>query len=493
MDMSPKRKDIPMWAKTGHAKPVTRRDFLSAGLIPFAAWAVGPSLSVLLNPLRAEAQVACGAMSASGSYIPFITVNLSGGASLAGGIVTKDLNGGYLPSYSKVGGGSGPNLSYNIVKDFGDMEFPGTAIGGNTAGLVSKFLMGVRNPRGANNAPRPTALDKAAFLWQAVASNDDSAMNPFDVTGLVLKMGLQGGKLPNLGRSDTSTGINQKPAMLPPPAPFVVGNVNDLANALGYTAGLSSLTTNQKAAVARTIANLSSSQLARLATTPAQAAVTGLVDCAGVKNVDLVATGGGDVNPYAVTGIGAEIARIWGVAVTDRTSMDATFGAMVYNAISGNASTVNLNLGGYDYHDSTRTTGDTRDQNAGEVIGKILETAEYLKKPVFVYVCSDGATVSMDSSTADSPWVSDRGIAGVQYMIAYSPNGRPSLSSNQIGGFNTGQAADGRFATGNSPELAAQAVFANYAAWNGRIDFLEANRILGDAALRGSAIKLAKG
>ncbi len=490
--MGPKRnKDIPMWAKTGHAKPVTRREFLGAGLIPFAAWAVGPSLGVLLNPLRAEAQAACAAAS-TGGFMPFITLNLSGGASLAGGIVTKTINGAVLSSYSKVGQGSGPNLSYNITKEFGDMEFPGTAIGGNTAGLVSKFLMGVRNPRNANNAPTPAALAKTSFIWQAVASNDDSAMNPFDVTGLVLKMGLQGGKLPNLGRSDTSTGLNAKSAVLPPPAPFIVGNVNDLANALGYTAGLQGLTSGQKTSVARTIASLTSAQLQRMATTPAQEAVTKLIDCAGVKNVDLIATGGGDVNPYSVATTGAALAGIWGVPVTDRTSQNATFGAMVYNAITGNASTVNLNLGGYDYHDSTRATGDTRDLAAGQVIGKILETADYLQKPVFIYVCSDGATVSMDSATADSPWVSDRGIAGVQYMIAFHPSGRPAVSGTQIGGFNAGQAADGSFPTGNSPELAAQAVFANYAAWNGRMDFVEANRILGDANVRGQAIKLQK-
>lgn len=490
--MSPKRKDVPMWAKTGHAKPVTRRDFLGAGLIPFAAYAVAPSLSMLLTPMSAEAQAACGAATATG-YIPFITIKLSGGASLAGGIVTKDLNGNFLPSYSKVGGGSGPTYSYNVTKDFGDMEFPGVAIGGTTTGLVSKFLQGARNPRNVNNAPRPAALDKASFVWQAVSSNDDSAMNPFDITGLVIKMGLQGGKLPNLGRADTSTGIGAKSTLVPPPAPFVVGNVNDLANALGYTAGLKDLSTAQKTAVARTIASMTSSQLQRLATTAPQQAVTSLVDCAGVKNVDLIASGGGDVNPYTVATLGTDLAAIWGVQATDRTSQNATFGAMVYNAISGNASTVNLEMGGYDYHDNTRTTGDTRDLAAGEVVGKILETAAYLKKPVFVYVCSDGATVSAEASTADGMWVSDRGIAGVQYMIGYHPTARPVVTGTQIGGFNTSQAADGRFATGNSPELASQAVFANYAAWNGRTDFLEANRVLGDQALRDLTIKFQKG
>jgi hypothetical protein len=487
--MSPKRKDLPMWAKLGHAKPSNRREFLQAGIIPFAAWMVGPSLSVLLNPLRAEAATTCGGATGANA-IPFITINLSGGASLAGGIVTKTLNGDYLPSYTKVGGGIGPNQSYSITTEFGGMEFPGTAIGGATTGLVSKFLMGVRNPRNVAGAARPTALDNTAFLWQAVSSNDDTRMNPFDVTGLVLKMGLSGGKLPNLGSVDTPTGIAQQPTLLPPPAPFIVGSVTDLTNALSYASGLTGLTIGQKASLARTIAGLTGSQLQRLQTTPAATAVTSLIDCAGIKNAEMVATGGGDINPFIVPTLGTNLATIWD---TQNKPMNETFGAMVYNAIVGNASTVNLNLGGYDYHDNTRTTGNARDLAAGELVGKILETAAYLQKPVFVYVCSDGATVSEDSTVADSPWVSDRGVAGTQYMLAYHPNGRPALSSNQIGGFNSGQAADPNFATGNSPDLAAQAVFANYASWNGKVDFLEANRVLGDANMRNQVIKLQKG
>jgi hypothetical protein len=480
-----------MWAKLGHGKPVTRRDFLSTGIIPFAAWAVAPSLATILNPLKAYGADQCAAAGA-GSFIPFITLNLSGGAGLAGQVVVKNLQGDNIKSYTKLGQGNGPGLSYNISKEFGKVDFAGTAIGGNTQGNVSKFLTGVRDPRNQNL--RIAALDKSAFVWQAVASNDDTSNNPVDVTGLVLKMGLQGSKLPNLGRTDTSTGINQKPAVLPPPAPFVVGNVNDLANALGYSAALNNLSMKQKGALARVIASLSGSQVRRIGETDNATVITNLVDCAGIKNVDLIATGGGDVNPFAVGGtVTSELARIWGVNANDRTSQNATFAAMVYNGISGNASTINLNMGGYDYHDNTRTTGDTRDLEAGRVVGKILETAEMLKKPVFLFVCSDGATTSMESGTADSVWVSDRGIAGIQYMISYDPIKRPETSSTQVGGFNEGQAADGKFATANNPELAAQAVFANYAALNGKMDFLEQNRILGDAALRAQAIKFEKG
>ena len=487
--MSRVRRQIPMWAKTGHAKPVTRRDFLAAGIIPFSAWVVGPSLATLLNPLRAEAADLC-ASGSSQTFIPFITLNLAGGAGLAGQIVAKTVDGANLRSYTKLGQGNGPGLSFTPTQEFGAVDFAGAAIGGNTQGLVSKFLQGVRDPRAANM--RSAALDNAAFVWQAVASGDDSAMNPADITGLVLKMGLSGSKLPNLGRSDTSTGIGQKPTVVPPPAPFVVGKVDDLVNALGYAAALKDLKLSQKSALARVIASLSGSQLKRIGETDGATAVTQLVDCAGIKNVDLISQGGGDVNPYSVNGVGAEIARIWGVQANDRTSQNATFGAMVYNGISGNASTVNLNLGGYDYHDNSRTTGDTRDLAAGQIVGKIIETAAYLKKPVFIFICSDGATASADSATADSAWVSDRGIAGVQYMIAYDPAKRPETSGSHIGGFNEGQAADGKFPTASNVELASQAVFANYAAMNGQMAFLEQNRIL-DSSLRGQVIKFQKG
>lgn len=480
-----------MWAKLGHARPTTRREFLASGLIPFSAWALAPSLSTLLLPAEARAQASDCSGSGGPNYIPFITLNLAGGSGLHSQLVVKNLDGGNISSYTKLGLGFGPGLSFNPEKEFGNVEFAGTAIGGNVTGLVSKFLTGVRDPRAENT--RLTALDKTAFIWSAVASTDDNSNNPFDVSGLAVKMGLTGSMLANLGVSDTSTGIRQKPAMLPPPAPFIVGNVNDLTNALGYASALGDMSQSQKSALARVISRFSGSQIRRIASTTGATALEKIIDCAGVRNADLLAKGSGDVNPLAVGGaLSTELARIWEVQTNDRTSRDAIFGSLVYNALSGNAATVGLNVGGHDYHDNTRTTGNARDLDAGQIIGKILETAAYVKKPVFIYVCSDGSVVSADSSTADAPWASDRGIAGMQYILAYHPNGRPATSGFQIGGFNDGQAADGKFPTSTSAELAAQAVFANYASWNGRMDFLEQYRILGDAALRQKAIKLQK-
>ena len=48
------------------------------------------------------------------------------------------------------------------------------------------------------------------------------------------------------------------------------------------------------------------------------------------------------------------------------------------------------------------------------------------------------------------------------YIIAYRPEGRPVTTGPQIGGYTSGQEADGNSPIGSNPEAAAQAVFANY-------------------------------
>jgi hypothetical protein len=68
----------------------------------------------------------------------------------------------------------------------------------------------------------------------------------------------------------------------------------------------------------------------------------------------------------------------------------------------------------------------------------------------------------------------------------YDPTRRPVVSSNQIGSFTDGQAADDKFVTGNDAARAAQAVFANYLQFNKRLaDF---NRVVGRNALDASAL-----
>ena len=63
--------------------------------------------------------------------------------------------------------------------------------------------------------------------------------------------------------------------------------------------------------------------------------------------------------------------------------------------VEGKAGAGTLEFGGYDYHNSTRSTGEQRDfELAGEVIGAALEFAARRGQDLMIYVFSDGSVFS---------------------------------------------------------------------------------------------------
>jgi hypothetical protein len=459
--MAKDKKEIPLWARTGHAKPVTRRDFLASGLIPFSASMLLPNWTKLLLPSEAQAAAVNCSVGAS-DLIPFVTLNLSGGAGLCGNYIATNQGGEMLPSYSIMGLGKAPP----VENEFGRVGFAGL----NGGQLISKFLQGLRTSA-------PTALAKTAFVAICVRSRDDSAENRFAADGLVASAGLQGALLPNLGqRPNSLSGIGQEPSTVNPPTPLVVNNFSALTSSLGYAGALgANLKTAQKESLAKLISRLSESQSRKIASIRSGQEIKTLLDCAGVKNEDLVRAGTNVVDPRTDAAAGGMLSTIWGInGGTNGTDKNLIFGSMVYNALKGNAGSVGLEIGGYDYHDGSRATGDSKDLEAGQAAGRILESAAALNKPVFLYVTSDGATSSVNSDAQGAAWTSDRGTAGLAFMLYFNPSGRPETSGSQIGWFNEGQVADETLVTGNSPEAAAAAVFANYLVANKRLDLYQA-------------------
>lgn len=444
------KKEMPIWAKLGHSKPVTRREFLGYGMIPFAASALVPGALGLLTGLDAEA-AECAAASAV-QLAPFVTINLSGGASLSSNYLPRLASGAVLPSYTKMGMGNNTGANaLTLTTEFGVNSFStpnGQAIGQLVAGIRA-------------NADAAT-LANTAFVAVCVQSQDDTSNNKFDATGLVFKGGLVGSLIPNLGRQASRTGLSQQASLVNPPPPLIVRSFNDIANSIGYTRALqTSLSVAQRGKLANLVGNLSTSQARKLASVNNMAGVSNLVECAGIKNVELAA--GAAIDPVA----NAAIATRWGINAQTAANNEArVFSAMVYNGLLGQAGTINLERGGYDYHDGTRTNGDTRDREAGQLIGRVLDSARILGKKVMVYVTSDGSVVSDENAAPGANWVSDRGGAGLAMMFFYDPAGRPATTGFQIGDYTTGQVANDRTPVGNSPELAAQAVFANWAKFN---------------------------
>ena len=146
---------------------------------------------------------------------------------------------------------------------------------------------------------------------------------------------------------------------------------------------------------------------------------------------------------------------------------------MAYNSLQFQSGPAHITLGGYDYHNGTRTRGNTKDLEAGTLIGQLIATADYLQKPIFIMVTTDGATGSPDSSELDVPWTTDFGRASGLYMITYNPTKRPETSKQQLGRLLESQAVDESFILSKEPERATLGVFANYCSLIGRMDLLD--------------------
>jgi hypothetical protein len=125
--------------------------------------------------------------------------------------------------------------------------------------------------------------------------------------------------------------------------------------------------------------------------------------------------------------------------------------------LNGYAGAGTISMGGFDYHDSTRATGEQRNFKAGQMIGAVLEYAQRVKSPVMIYVFSDGslsATSTPDTSTngrGKLGWQGDNQSTASTFFLVYSPNGRPTptngAASQQIGYFS----ADGSVVSTSSP------------------------------------------
>lgn len=464
-----KKKEIPMWAQLGHGRPVTRREMLSTGLLPFAAAITMPSwIDFFRLPEAKAADLQCQGNQPS-DLSAFITVNLAGGASLGANYVPTQANGDLLNSYKVMGLGVTAKLP--IEREFGNVPFAGMVQGR----LISQFLAGLR-------VGAPSALSKTAFLALCTRTRDDSLTNTMCIDGLLYKAGLKGTLLPNIGQRNTQTGINQAAAVLIPPTPLRVTSLASMTGALNYSASLGSrLSVKQRQDLARLISNLSESQTRRLASMDAGSALKTAIDCAGVHNINMAQTGSELIDPRRNKDFVSEFYKIWGVnSSTLSDDRDLVFGAITYNALKGQCGSAGLVMSGYDYHDDTRTTGDERDFIAGQAIGRMLETALALGKPLTVYVCTDGHCSSAYSESYSSSWISDRGTAGVSYMLMFDPKGRPKTTGFQIGSFTNGQVAAENTPVGSRMEAAATSIFANYLAFNGKMDRFDsiAGRIL---------------
>jgi hypothetical protein len=151
--------------------------------------------------------------------------------------------------------------------------------------------------------------------------------------------------------------------------------------------------------------------------------------------------------------------------------------------VNGFAGAGTIELGGYDYHDSTRATGERKDFSAGQVMGSLLEYAARRSRPLMLYVFSDGSVASdgqLDNSAAGRGkgiWKGDNSSTASVFMLVYDPNGRPRMTTptaNQLGYFRpSGSVETAATRVSDAVDLLAEAIVLNYMALHddvGRLD-----------------------
>jgi hypothetical protein len=466
-----------------HRPPVTRREFLGRGMLSAGATLVGVSslFSLFANPRKAYATLApdiqalvtspCNIRAGAGK-IPFIAFDLAGGGNIAGSNALVGGPGGQLDFLSTAG--------YNKLGLPGNM-IPNASVGaGNfvntTLGLAmhsdSAYLRGI-----AQRAATTTMNNVNGAVIPAI-SQTDTDLNPHNPMYGIHSAGAAGDLLVLIGTEATASGGNSMaPAYMIDPTvnPTVVTNPSDVTGLVNTGSLVGLLDQADAVSVLESVERISAAKLGQVSTNiPSQdAAIKDLVQCSYVDSAYLVDRYGNAITALDPT----KDKNITGIfSATDLQDSDFLATASVMKmVVNGYAGAGTIEMGGFDYHDGTRATGEQRDYKAGQCIGACLEYAARVGLPLMIYVFSDGAIVSSgmpDNSVngrGKGAWMADNSATAASLMLVYDPKAKPSAITHQIGYYN----ADGSVMSTSSPaanavNLLAETVILNYMALHGQ-------------------------
>jgi hypothetical protein len=461
----PRHPDAPQ-RHGSHSRPMTRRQLIGQGFLTGGATLLsGGFMSLFANPRTAMADLAadlvglragCNITNGAGK-IPFIAIDLAGGANIAGSNVLVGQNGidgqmGFLSTagYNRLG------LPGDMVPGAAEVapSATGTSNGNHTdtsLGLAfhsdSAFLRGMYGSfRTINRANISGAIIPAR-------SENDTGNNPHNPLYAIARagaggLGAKGSILTLCGSRNTDSGGNSvAPMAMIDPAirPTKIDRPSD-AIGLVDTGDLVGLLGPQDAtAVLESIYRISRDKmndpqvLTGLTTPPtADAVLKDLVKCGYLKAAD-VADQFGNVNldPGApvngIVGPGRIFSDAeWTGGGADQSEFQKTATIMKL-VIDGFAGAGCITMGGYDYHGGMRQEGEVKDFRAGRCMGACLEYAAQIGQPLMLYVFSDGSLSSngvIDNSQngrGKGEWTSDNQDTAAGFFLVYNPLGPPQL------------------------------------------------------------------
>ena len=247
--------------------------------------------------------------------------------------------------------------------------------------------------RGIRSRAADTTLARVNGSILCVRSENDTGNNPHNPMFGVNKAGLDGDLTTLIGtRSSDSGGRSGAPMSMYDPTvrPTRVSRPSE-ARSLVDAGSLSDLLNNQEAvAVMQTTQGLSALKVADLA---ADKAIQDLVNCGYEQSTDLVDRYGDPnvLDPELDTDIVGQAGSIFTQNELDQSSSLRGTASVMKLVVNGFAGAGTVESGGYDYHDSTRATGEIADFRAGVMIGAALEYAARRNTKIMLYIFSDGS------------------------------------------------------------------------------------------------------
>ena len=490
----PLHPDAPL-RQPEHPRPVTRRQFVAQGFMSGAATVIAPAIfGLFANPRAAQAALSpdlellkqsCGIAVAGAGKIPFICIDLAGGANMVGSNVLVGAQGGQRDFLSVAGYGR-LGLPGDMVPNAPNPGSPTNDFINSALGLAfhsdSAFVRGILERISVTTA----ASTNGAVI--PARSENDTGNNPHNPMYGIYRAGADGELLTLIGsQSSESGGNSMAPAGLIDPSvrPTKVDRTSDVTGLVdtGKLVGL--LDQDDAVRVMESIQRLSDRKLARVDTgITRDAVIKDLVRCNYVKAADLTDRYG---DPSALNPeLDPDIVGPAGIFTQQEFANDSEFrktAAVMKLVINGYAGAGTITMGGYDYHGQGRATGELRDIRAGRCMGACLEYAARRGVPLMLYVFSDGS-LSADGVVDNSvdgrgkfDWSSDNQQTAASFFLVYNPAGRAQLYTGdsrppeqhqQIGWFRRDASVEtASTPAANNVNLLVEAVILNYMALHG--------------------------
>jgi hypothetical protein len=466
-----KHPDAPLYL-LDHPRPVTRRQMLAQGFISGLGLVMAPTLLGMFGARKADAQTFVCSVRAGAGLVPFIVLDLAGGANIAGSNVLV--------------GGPGGQLDLLTAEGYSKLGLPSSMTPGNANQVNSEFGLRFHADsafvRGMVSKTSVAARAKTNGTIFAARSDNDTGNNPHNPMYGINKAGASGDLVALVGTDPSDSGGNSAaPANMMDPTvrPTKVDSAKDATGLVDTGNLVSVLNQTQAGQVAKAAEDISALKLAKIAEDPN---LEELVHCSYVQTTDLITRFGNPdvVNPNLDTDIVGTGTSIFTAADMNQSRFQKT-AAVMKLVVQGYAGAGTVEQGGYDYHDGTRATGEDKDFQAGQMIGAMLEYAFRKNTPLMLYVISDGALSSngmVDNSAGGrgkGQWTGDNSDTAATFMLVINPAGadRPALTrptANQIGYFRpNGSVETAATSIANNVGLLAQAAVLNYLALHNRV------------------------